>query len=262
MPKPEETETKKPAEDVDAPPPKPAPKAPTPPAAQPVNVAERAAKMAKRQLMEKTQGWARALGIKGDSLEEFEKGLAGLRAEREKTLPETEQMRAQVQELQHRLQQEQGNNARLRDALKKSERERKRQTEKQQAAEVEQEIKQAAAVAGLKDSDYALHLFRKHVVEGGSFQNDPKQFFESLKAKPDFKHLFPETALGAGPPAGAQAPAAGGEPGPGSAVPDQGAPPPAKPGAAGKAPTGNVGELSKKDFAERTQSRYGYRPTV
>lgn len=61
---------------------------------------------------------------------------------------------------------------------------------------VESEIRENALASGVRDIDYAMHLFRNHVrgLPEGSAEPDPKSFFAELKKDEAKKYLFEAAA--------------------------------------------------------------------
>jgi hypothetical protein len=150
-------------------------------------------------------------------------------------------------------------NARLRtDAAKASKRAddetRRRQKEVQRLKDrqVEAELRMAAVQAGIRDPDYALHLFAR-AAAGGKAQ-DPAKFFTELK--PAHAFLFGDVV--AAPPAPPVVTAT-----PTTAPPESRAPGEAKPNAApaGAPPAApNADKMSPHEFAARTRAVYGFTP--
>lgn len=65
---------------------------------------------------------------------------------------------------------------------------------------VEAEIRETALLSGVRDVEYAQHLFRNHVrtLPEGSPEPDPKAFFAELKKDETKKYLFEGVAVPAG----------------------------------------------------------------
>jgi hypothetical protein len=130
------------------------------------------------------------------------------------------------------------------DVQKKHKREVRRLKDRQ----IEADLKATAARQGIRDVDYAVHLFAKEIASGKTTK--PNDFFTGLRT--DYGYLFngtaapvpdvldPETA----PPASTQ---------PGEATPE-----PKAPGT--PAPAVNVDDMDNRDFSRHAQSKYGFTP--
>jgi hypothetical protein len=131
------------------------------------------------------------------------------------------------------------------DMTKKHKREVRRLKDRQ----IEADLKADAARAGIKDVDYALHLFAKNVADGNT--SKPREFFGGLKNSHAFlfgangapaepKDIDPSTA----PPA--------------SAAPGEVTPEPAPSG--DPAPAPSVDDMDSRDFNNHARSKYGFTP--
>jgi len=131
----------------------------------------------------------------------------------------------------------------LQVSAKKSAREARRLKDRQ----IEADLRAQAAMVGIKDPEYAIHLFAREVAAGKPA--DPKTFFAGLKASnaylfgnvepPPPQMLEPSTA----PP---ESPAPGGV-----------TPTPTGAGARGVVDTSS---MSPQDFAAHTKAKYGFSP--
>lgn len=255
------------------------------------SVQDRARRIAKREVEGVLRSLSSLLGVDAKTPADLEKHLRSIKEEKEKGLPELERFKAQNAELQGQLQRAQQERDKFRGLYNKAEKERQKTAQAWKNAEVEAEIRKVASEAGFADGDYALHLFRGHVSEAGAFAENPKGFFDSLKASPEHKRFFREEVVAAGPkpvgdkkPEGTAAPTAGtGAPAPTGAagapapeagaggaeppkpptqIPDQGPPSPGRPGKV-RPPdgVGDVKSLDKRAFNDRTKDRYGFVPS-
>lgn len=166
---------------------------------------------------------------------------------------EASKTNAQIQALQ-------AENARLTRRLDKSQRatkdwEKKHKTDirRMRDAQIRDQVRIVATSAGVRDVDYAMHLFIQAAAKDPKVT--PEKFFgETLKASSPFLYTtaapaapapLPEVPAGTAPPESAQ---------PGGATPQ-----PTPAGGPPRAPE-NVDALNHQDFASRTRAKYGYSP--
>jgi hypothetical protein len=209
---------------------------------------------------------AKALGLEGADKAKLDEKLAALEKERASGTPVSERLEARVRELEEERGKWAVERERFKTELNRSRRDAEKEQRKRADMEVEHELREHAAKLGIRDTDYALHLFGSHIRQNGDSEVDPAKFFESLKSNSAYRYLFNEEAVAAGPrpgvpaavqgvgasvPAGAPAAAS-----PGATPP----PPPAPPGKAQAAEVSDVMDMKAHDFKRRTADKYGFRP--
>lgn len=168
-----------------------------------------------------------------------EKGLLDNEAQTNETV---QKLQEQLADAQRRLEKQ---TRALNDASKKHKREVRRLKDRQ----IEADLKAHAARAGVKDVDYAVHLFARAVAEGK--QVKPGEYFAGLKTTHGF--LFGPEGAPAEPEAVTPSTAPPASTAPGEVTPD-----PEDPGT--PAPQVNVEDLDQREFNQRTQSKYGFTP--
>jgi hypothetical protein len=215
-------------------------------------VVSRARRMAKAQL----KSVAAALGLDSYDEKAVAEKVAELKASRESGMGEGEKLAARTKELEAKLAESHKKNMTAKAELLKLQKQAERAQSDKQRAEIEHKISDAARGAGCVDPEYAIHLFRQHVLSQGPHKDNPAIFFDSLKKEPGKTHLFQSVSVGAG----AQ-PVKGSNRSDAQITPDTSPPAPAAGGAAGqKEDSEQVEKLNPAEFNRRTQDRYGYRP--
>lgn len=217
------------------------------------DVLARAKRLAAGQLAEQRVKFAKALGLKDADDKLLDQKLAELQKEREAGMSGAERLEGEAKELRAQQAQIQVENVRLKSELNKARKDKDRELQRRKDLEIEGELRQAAIASGIKDghaAKFALQMFAEHVRDHDDA--DPAKFFEDLKGKQDLKYLFVEKDVPAGPRVGL----------PTETVERSIANPPAPPapGKASQTEDVDVSKMSKKDFADHSQQKYGFRP--
>lgn len=209
---------------------------------------------AKRLARAELKKVAEALGLENFDEATFQAKLAELKSARESGMGDAEKHASRVRELESKLLEQKRavleaktQAARLQKQIKQVEVEKTRSS-------IEAKIAEAAKLAGVRDSNYATHLFREHVLSNGAHKSDPNLFFESLKKETDKAFLFEPKTVGAGvqqklPRADAHSKIETTQPEPkiNTGAPEE---------------KDTVDEMNPAEFAKRTREKYGFRPTM
>jgi len=225
---------------------------------------ERANRMARQQVNKEVARISKALGIEGTDKAKLDAKLAELEKQRTDGQPVQERYESRIKELEEERGKLMVERERLKTELNRAKRDVEKELRRRSDMEVEHELRALAAKSGIRDPDYALHLFGEHVRKNGDAA-DPSNFFEGLKINTAFRYLFNEETVAAGPKAGIPAAAsqAGAQvaqataPASSTGTP---APTPAPPGKAQAAEDSDVMDMKSIDFKRRTADKYGFRP--
>lgn len=222
---------------------------------------------ARRMMRSELTPVAKALGLEKYEPESFNAKIAELNKGREEGVSASDAANRRAKELEEKLidvtaklQQKTGEVNRIQRELQNTQ-----VKLEQQSAEFD--IRELALGAGIRDMDYALHLFRQHaksVPDGEEIESENiRTFFEGLKkTKP---HIFTEERVAAGPRSIADekkdreaAPAnTSGKPGEATM---RNPPSPTEPGRAGTGDEVNAEGMTKQQFNKYTREQYGYTP--
>jgi hypothetical protein len=215
---------------------------------------------AKRMYRGKLRQVWEALGKDGPLDEEALDGeLKRLVEERESQMGDRERQESRLAKIEEQNAELRTKLASAQAAAEKAEKARATEQQRREHVEIEHEIRDVARDAGVRDGDYALHLFRSHVKGLGDDQDvDPRQFFESLKKDDSKRHLFREEPVKAGPSTLEKDQQQQATP-PGQPNQPQPQPKPAVAGAQSNGPDDALA-LDKRSFNQRTADKYGFRP--
>lgn len=155
-----------------------------------------------------------------------------------------------VKQLQEELDSTKRRLVKANEALQAGQKKHKREVKRLKDRQIEAQLKHQAARSGIKDTDYAVHLFAQAINSGDERAKDPSTYFNALRES--HSYLFEGTTA---PPPVEVTPSTAP---PASAQPGEVTPEPADPGAAPPAP--NVEDLDNQEFSRHTQSKYGFTP--
>ena len=225
---------------------------------------ERANRMARQQVGKEMSRVAKALGLDGADKAKIDAKLEEIAKQRTDGQPVQERYESRIKELEEERGRLMVERERLKTELNRAKRDVEKELRRRSDMEVEHELRGLAAQSGIRDPDYALHLFGEHVRKNGDAA-DPGNFFEGLKLNTAFRYLFNEETVAAGPKAGVPAsasPQAGVQATASAPAPSTGtpAPTPAPPGKAQAAEDSDVMDMKAIDFKRRTADKYGFRP--
>lgn len=220
---------------------------------------------------------AKAFGIEGvTNAADLKEKMSNVTAEREKNMTDSERNASKVTQLQEQLKQTQGKLDQYKRAYADVKGKYDTVKDDYETLEAEVIVKDAAQEAGVANFDYAMHLFRSHCVKEGEnaqFGEDPKGFFEDLKKNSRELHIFQTSTVAAGPQSAQEKAEADSQPGNAgtqtqSDLPPQPDPKPKEAGGTQPPPGGNSGgdledvtDMDKGAFQQRTEEKYGYRPS-
>lgn len=237
-------------------------------------VLSRARRMAKKELKKV----AVALGLEEYDEETVNSALDEMRKAREENMTVLERTEGRNKSLEEQNNELRSKLSQAQHELTKTQKELEEAQQDLTDFQVESEIEKCALAVGIRDTDYAIDLFRRWAADQpDDTELDANAYFEGLKKDPNRRHLFIEEEVTAGPtPPGdttQQQQQPGGQPQqqqqqqPGqqgqsqgqSNLPDQGAPPPANPGGQPDKPSDAL-SMNPKEFSDHASSKYGYRP--
>ena len=251
-------------------------------------ILDRANRMAKRQVNKVVADLAEALGVEADSHSSLLEAVKAAKSETQSTNENASALEAKYARLKEEHAKLQNETTKVRQMYRKAEKERRKYYDDLQEHLMVSEIKDSARAAGVRDEDYAVHLFRSHVLSDGEYSEQPGNFFESLKTDQGKKFLFDEELTAAGPsslkdqleeqkkldPANApdeeqasgeeqQKAAEGEQEGSNEGGEDSKITGEDK-AAEGNAQGGDVNsfEMEKKDFQDHVHDKYGFRPPM
>jgi len=218
---------------------------------------------ARREFRKKMKPVAEALGIDPNDDEAFNAKIDEMLKVQEESKSVSERLEGRSKALEEKNGELNAKIHQLQTELTKSRRELVSEQRSFQNLQIEYEIRTEATKAGLRDHDYAVHLFKQFVKSSPEdAEIDPGSYFEGLKKDSSNRHLFVEESVSAGPkPVSDQVQnqeAVGNNQNQAQNLPPQGAPKPVDPGTnTQEAPDALT--MNQRDFNKHTQDKYGFR---
>jgi hypothetical protein len=210
---------------------------------------------ARRMLRSKQKQLWEVLGFEGEySDEAFDEKMAEAAKTREASMSSGERQEAYIKKLEDQKAELMAKAKMLNEELTKARQQLDQEVDNRENLEIEYQIRAEAAKAGITDTDYAIHMFKRHVVNLGDDQEaNPSGFFESLKKDPAKRYLFTEEKISAGPKPVAQTGAPQQLQTNGQAQPTPSTGPQVE-------KDENVLDMDKRSFNQRTRDQYGFSP--